>query len=159
VQQYGVQGLTVATIMAGAMLIVLGVVRMGAAIKFIPFPVTMGFTSGIAVVIASGQIRDLLGLSLPAGVPADFIEKWRAYAEYTGTVSPQALMIAVAAGTILIVWPRISRTIPGPLVAVVATPLPWRCSSCRSRPLAAASASCASVCRVPSSPCLPGADT
>src|SRR5687767_9232547 len=73
VQQYGVAGLTVATIMAGVMLIVMGIIKLGAAIKFIPFPVTTGFTSGIAVVIASSQIRDLFGLHMAEGVPAEFI--------------------------------------------------------------------------------------
>ncbi|HEX6308389.1 MAG TPA: SulP family inorganic anion transporter [Longimicrobiales bacterium] len=118
VQQYGVPGLTVATIMAGFMLIVMGVVRLGAAIKFIPFPVTTGFTSGIAVVIASSQIRDLLGLTM-AGVPAEFLEKWSAYAEHIGTINPHALIVAGLALAIVVGWPRISRTIPAPFVAVV----------------------------------------
>jgi SulP family sulfate permease len=99
VQQHGVAGLTVATIMAGAMLIVMGVIRLGAAIKFIPFPVTTGFTSGIAVVIASSQVRDLLGLRMPEGVPAE---------------------VALAA-LALKFWPRISRTVPAAIVAIVLT--------------------------------------
>ena len=118
VQQHGVDGLTVATIMAGGMLIIMGVVRLGAAIKFIPYPVTTGFTSGIAVVIATSQVRDLLGLRM-SDVPADFIEKWGAYAAHIGTFDPQALLIAALALALVIGWPRISRTIPAPFVAVL----------------------------------------
>lgn len=122
VQQYGVDGLTIATIMAGLMLITMGVVRLGAAIKFIPYPVTTGFTSGIAVVIASSQVRDLLGLQM-AAVPAEFVEKWGAYAEHIGSINPHALLIAAASLAVVIGWPRISRTIPAPFVAVLAATL------------------------------------
>jgi len=122
VQQYGVTGLTIATIMAGFMLILMGIVRLGAAIKFIPFPVTTGFTSGIAVVIASSQLRDLLGLRMP-DVPAEFVEKWAAYAEYIGTINPHAIIVAAVALVIVTGWPRISRTVPAPFVAVLVTTL------------------------------------
>lgn len=77
VQKYGVEGLTIATIMAGVILIGLGLARLGGTIKFIPFPVSIGFTAGIAVIIFSSQIKDLLGLEMGA-VPADFVEKWAA---------------------------------------------------------------------------------
>src|SRR5690349_10143291 len=76
VQRYGIEGLTIATVMAGLILIALGLAGLGGAIKFIPFPVTTGFTAGIAVVIFSGQIKDLLGLEM-GPVPAEFVEKWR----------------------------------------------------------------------------------
>ena len=118
VQVHGIAGLTVATVMAGLMLIVMGVVRLGAAIKFIPFPVTTGFTSGIAVVIATSQIRDLLGLRME-DVPAEFIEKWGAYAGHISTVNPHALIVATLSLAVVVGWPRISRTIPAPFVAVV----------------------------------------
>ncbi|HSK19314.1 MAG TPA: SulP family inorganic anion transporter [Longimicrobiales bacterium] len=118
VQVHGIAGLTVATVMAGLMLIVMGVVRLGAAIKFIPFPVTTGFTSGIAVVIATSQIRDLLGLRMD-NVPAEFVEKWGAYAEHISTINPHALLVAGLALAVVVGWPRISRTIPAPFVAVV----------------------------------------
>ncbi|HSJ30559.1 MAG TPA: SulP family inorganic anion transporter [Longimicrobiales bacterium] len=118
VQVHGIAGLTVATVMAGLMLIIMGVVRLGAAIKFIPFPVTTGFTSGIAVVIATSQIRDLLGLRMD-DVPAEFVEKWGAYAEHISTFNPHALIVAGLSLAVVVGWPRISRTIPAPFVAVV----------------------------------------
>jgi sulfate permease, SulP family len=118
VQQHGMAGLTIATVMAGFMLIIMGVVRLGAAIKFIPFPVTTGFTSGIAVVIASSQIRDLFGLQLQA-VPAEFVAKWSVYAEHIATTNPHALLVAGLTLATVIGWPRISRTMPAPFVAVV----------------------------------------
>ena len=96
VQVHGIAGLTIATVMAGLMLIIMGVVRLGAAIKFIPFPVTTGFTSGIAVVIASSQVRDLLGLTM-ADVPAEFVEKWAAYAESLHTIHLPTVGIAALA--------------------------------------------------------------
>lgn len=118
VQVHGIAGLTIATVMAGLMLIIMGVVRLGAAIKFIPFPVTTGFTSGIAVVIASSQVRDLLGLTM-ADVPAEFVEKWSAYAEHIGSINPHALLVAGISLAVVVGWPRISRTIPAPFVAVL----------------------------------------
>src|SRR4051794_1513206 len=84
VQRYGIDGLTVATLMAGVILVILGVARLGAAIKFIPHPVVVGFTSGIAVIIFSSQVKDLLGLRL-SGVPADFIPKWRVIGAHLGS--------------------------------------------------------------------------
>ena len=87
VQQYGYDGLAVATLMAGVILIGLGIARLGSAIKFIPYPVTTGFTAGIAVLIASQQVKDVLGLAMPA-VPADFFPKWSAYAQAAGRLFP-----------------------------------------------------------------------
>ncbi|MEK7834079.1 MAG: SulP family inorganic anion transporter, partial [Acidobacteriota bacterium] len=78
VQQYGYDGLAVATIIAGFILVAMGLLRMGAFLKFIPYPVTVGFTTGIALIIFSGQIRDFFGLQMQS-VPADFVEKWTAY--------------------------------------------------------------------------------
>ncbi len=120
VQQYGVAGLTVATMMAGAILIVLGAAKLGGAIKFIPAPVTTGFTSGIAVIIFSGEIRDFFGLKM-ANVPAEFVAKVEAYAAHFDSVNPWALMIAALALAILIYWPRISEKIPSPFVALIVT--------------------------------------
>ncbi|HZS57750.1 MAG TPA: SulP family inorganic anion transporter [Gemmatimonadaceae bacterium] len=119
VQRYGIDGLTVATIMAGAILVVLGVLRLGSTMRFIPFPIITGFTSGIAVIIFSGEIKDLFGLRM-GDVPAQFLEKWLAYGTHFGTINPYA--VAVSAGTILIlvVWPTISRRIPAPLIALLA---------------------------------------
>ena len=117
VQQYGVAGLTVATIMAGLILIGLGLARLGGAIKFIPYPVTAGFTAGIAVIIFSSQIKDFLGLRM-GPLPASFVEKWQAYATAGAVHLPT---VGVALGTLLVIaaWPRIDRRIPGPFVALV----------------------------------------
>jgi sulfate permease, SulP family len=118
VQEHGTDGLLVATIMAGVMLLVLGFARLGAAIKFIPFPVTTGFTSGIAVVIASSQVGDLLGLRT-GPVPAPFVEKWAVYAEHLHTIDPWTVGVAAATLLVLVGWPRFSRTIPAPFVALI----------------------------------------
>lgn len=119
VAQYGLAGLTIATIMAGLLLIVLGVARLGGIIKFIPYPIVTGFTSGIAVIIFSSQIRDLFGLGLTE-VPAEFFSKWAAYARALPTLSLPATGIAAGALLILWLWPRVSRRIPAPFVALVA---------------------------------------
>lgn len=120
VQKYGYDGLAVATIMAGVLLVALGVARLGGAIKFIPHPVITGFTSGIAVIIFSGQVKDLLGLRL-AALPADFVGKWRTYLGNVGAVSPAALGVGLGTIAILLLWPRIRTGVPGPFVALVAT--------------------------------------
>ena len=120
VQQYGLDGLMVATMMAGGILIVLGVTRLGGAIKFIPFPVTTGFTSGIAVIIFSSQVKDFLGLSMGA-VPADFFEKWAAFAQHLHSFNPWAVVVSVSALLLIWLWPRINRRIPGPFVALLVT--------------------------------------
>ena len=120
VQKYGVDGLTVATLMAGVLLLALGLLRLGGAIKFIPYPVTVGFTSGIALVILSGQVKDLFGLRMGT-VPAEFVEKWRAYAAYVTTVNPWAVAVAGAALVIVLLWPRVNRRVPGPFVALIVT--------------------------------------
>ena len=119
VQKYGVDGLTVATIMAGVLLMVFGFLRLGSTIRFIPFPVITGFTSGIALIIFSGEIKDLLGLRMGA-VPAHFLEKLIAYGGHLGSINPWAVAVSAGSLAILIVWPRISHRIPGPLVALLA---------------------------------------
>jgi SulP family sulfate permease len=118
VQQHGIEGLAVATIMAGLLLIGFGVARLGATIKFIPFPVVIGFTAGIAVILIVQQLRDVLGLRL-ASAPPEPIERLGVYAEHLATWNPAAL--ALSAGTLLIMWlwPRVSRMIPAPFVALI----------------------------------------
>lgn len=122
VQRYGLEGLTVATLMAGVMLILMGVARLGQVIKFIPTPVVTGFTSGIAVVIASSQIRDFFGLRLES-VPANFIERLGALAAHLRTMQLPTLGVGAAALLIVLFWPRVSRRIPAPFVALVVTTL------------------------------------
>ena len=122
VQQHGVDGLVVATLMAGFILVAFGLLRLGAAIKFIPYPVTIGFTSGIALIIFSSQIRDLLGLRMQS-VPSDFLPKWDAYVHAFESANPWAFAVAMATLTIIVVWPKISTKIPGPFVALIVTTL------------------------------------
>ena len=120
VQKYGVDGLTVATLMAGVLLIALGAARLGGTIKFIPHPVVIGFTSGIAVVIFSSQVKDVLGLRMGA-VPAPFFEKWQSYVAHLGSANWYAVAVAGAALLIMQLWPRVSHRIPSPFVALIAT--------------------------------------
>jgi SulP family sulfate permease len=120
VQKYGVDGLLVATMMAGVCLVVLGVVKLGAIIKFIPHPVVTGFTSGIAVIIFSSQVKDLLGLKMGA-VPAEFLGKWGAFAVNIGSYNASALIVAAVALGIIVPWPRLNTRIPGPFVALIVT--------------------------------------
>jgi SulP family sulfate permease len=118
VTKYGYDGLVVITMMAGVILVILGLARMGALIKFIPYPVITGFTSGIAVIIFSSQLKDFLGLKMGA-VPADFMEKWTAYAEHIHTINVSTALIGVGTLIVLIFWPRISHVIPAPFVAML----------------------------------------
>jgi SulP family sulfate permease len=118
VQKYGIDGLAICTLMAGVFLIAMGLARFGGAIKFIPYPVVTGFTSGIAVIIFSSEVRDLLGLRMGT-VPAPFVEKWRALGAALPTFSWQAIGVSAAALAILVFWPRISTKIPAPIVAIL----------------------------------------
>ncbi len=122
VSKYGLEGLWLATMMAGVMLIVMGVAGFGSMIKFIPYPVTVGFTSGIALIIFISQIKDFFGLDM-AALPAEFLAKLTAYYEHVGSVNGHALAVSVlCVGTILL-WKKIPfrlfRFIPGPLVALM----------------------------------------
>jgi SulP family sulfate permease len=108
--------------MAGIILVALGVARLGSAIKFIPHPLVIGFTSGIALIIFSSQVKDLLGLGM-GDVPVEFIEKWRAYAEHLSSFNPEAVGVAALALAIILFWPRVNRRIPGPFVALIVTTL------------------------------------
>jgi len=122
VQRFGIDGLIVATVMAGVILIILGVARLGAAIKFIPHPVVVGFTSGIAVIIFSSQVKDFLGLKV-ASLPAEFIPKWRVILSHLDSIDLTAAGISALALAIMVAWPRVSRRIPGPFVALIVTTL------------------------------------
>ena len=120
VQMYGVSGLIIATFMAGIMLIIMGLARLGTVIKFIPHPLIIGFTAGIAVIIFSSQVKDFLGLKMEA-VPADFLEKWSAYFKNMQSINIYAILIAVATVVIIILWPKVSKKIPGSLIAILVT--------------------------------------
>ncbi|MBR1505148.1 MAG: sulfate permease [Prevotella sp.] len=127
IQQYGMQGLTVATLMAGVFLILLGVLRLGTIIKYIPYPIVVGFTSGIAVTIFTTQIKDLLGLTMDK-VPSDFIEKWIAYIGNLGTLDVWSAIVGIASVALIALWPILVRkfhlsplkSLPGSLVAIIA---------------------------------------
>lgn len=120
VQRHGLDGLLIATLMAGVILIAMGLLRLGVAIKFIPHPLIVGFTSGIAVIIFTGQVNDFLGLGMPA-LPAEFVGRIQAYASHLGSVDPYAAGIAALALAIILVWPRVSTKVPSPFVALIAT--------------------------------------
>lgn len=118
VQQYGMGGLAVATLMAGAFLVLLGVFRLGTIIKYIPYPIVVGFTSGIAVTIFTTQVKDLLGLTT-GPVPADFVAKWATYVQALPTVDPWSTAVGVLSVVAIALTPRLSRKVPGSLVAIV----------------------------------------
>ena len=120
VADHGIDGLAIATLMAGAILILMGLLRLGSLIKYIPESITVGFTSGIAVTIVIGQIKDFLGLTFAPGTNAvEAVEKLEAIAHSISTFNPWALLTGLVALAILIVWPKISKKIPGSLVAVL----------------------------------------
>jgi SulP family sulfate permease len=118
IQQYGYDGLAVATILAGIMLILMGAFGFGTIIKYIPYPVTVGFTSGIALIIFTGQLKDILGLDIEK-VPADFVEKIESYYHNIHTISLYDISISVGTILICVFWKRVTAKLPGSLVAVI----------------------------------------
>lgn len=120
IAQYGMSGLTIATFLAGIMMILMGLFRFGNLIKFIPKTITVGFTLGIAIGIFSGQLKDLFGFNMGA-VPAEFVEKWVSYVQHFNTIQWPTLMIGMLALLIQIFWPHVSQKIPGSLVAIIVT--------------------------------------
>jgi SulP family sulfate permease len=118
IYKHGYDGLVVTTLIAGVMLLIFGLCRLGTLIKYIPHPVTTGFTTGIGVLIFSSQMKDFLGLTMGT-VPPEFFEKWEAYAHNVGTVNPKALTVGVFALTIILLVRRVIPRIPGPVVGVV----------------------------------------
>ncbi len=118
IQQYGMSGLAIATFMAGAFLILMGVLHLGTIIKYIPYPIVVGFTSGIALTIFATQIKDLFGLQVES-VPAGFLDKWAVYFEHFDTVNWWTLLIGVCSILVIVFTPKISRRIPGSLVAII----------------------------------------
>ncbi|HEY4327527.1 MAG TPA: SulP family inorganic anion transporter [Mucilaginibacter sp.] len=120
VQQYGVNGLIVATFMAGILLLVFGLAKLGSIIKFIPYPLIVGFTTGIALIIFSSEIKDFLGLQMGA-VPADFMNKWIAFVHHLSSLNVYAVGMGAVTVMIVLLWPRISHKVPGSLVAILLT--------------------------------------
>lgn len=118
IQQYGMEGLTIATLMAGVFLILFGLLHLGTIIKFIPYPIVVGFTSGIAVTIFTTQVKDLFGLNITT-VPSDFIEKWICYFNNFSTVDLWSSVIGIVSVVIIMLTPKVSKKIPGSLVAII----------------------------------------
>ena len=118
IAQYGIQGLTIATLMAGVFLILMGVLRLGTIIKYIPYPIVVGFTSGIAVTIFTTQIKDLTGMQMDSN-PADFIEKWIAYFHNIGNIDLWSTAMGLLSILIITMMPKISKKIPGSLIAII----------------------------------------
>ncbi len=120
IQEYGIEGLTVATLMAGILLVLMGVFKLGAVIKFIPYPIIVGFTSGIAVTIFTTQIADVFGLNFDGEkVPGDFIGKWLVYARHFDTVNWWNALVSFVSIFIIAITPKFSKKIPGSLIAIV----------------------------------------
>jgi len=122
VAEFGIDGLIIATIMAGIMMVLLGLFRLGSLIKYIPYTITTGFTAGIAVGIFTGQIKDFMGIEMGA-MPAEFVGKISAYSEHISSFNMTTLLIGILALTIMILWPKVNKTIPGSLIAIIATTL------------------------------------
>lgn len=118
IQNYGIDGLAIATFIAGLILIIMGLMKFGTLIKFIPLPIITGFTSGIAIIIFITQIKDLLGLSIDK-LPSDFLEKLPVYAEYITTFNPDVILISAITLAIIIFFPKITKKIPSPFIALI----------------------------------------
>ena len=124
IQQYGFEGLTIATLMAGVFLILFGVLHLGTIIKYIPYPIVVGFTSGIALTIFTTQIKDLFGLTMES-VPSDFIEKWVAYIGDFGTIDWWSTAVGIGSVAVIATWPMIAKynnvlkKLPGSLIAII----------------------------------------
>lgn len=118
IQKHGIDGLALATLMAGVMLVLLGLLRLGSLIKFVPYPIIVGFTAGIAVTIFTTQVKDLFGLQV-TDLPGDFLGKWEAYFGAFGTTSWMALLFGLAAIAIIILVPKINKNLPSSLIALI----------------------------------------
>ena len=124
IQQYGFEGLTIATLMAGVFLILFGVLHLGTIIKYIPYPIVVGFTSGIALTIFTTQIKDLFGLTMES-VPSDFIEKWGAYIGDFGTIDWWSTAVGIGSVAVIATWPMVAKynsllkKLPGSLIAII----------------------------------------
>lgn len=118
VTQYGIAGLTVATLMAGSFMVFFGLMRFGSVIKYVPYPTTIGFTSGIAIVLLSTQIKDFFGLSIE-NIPSEFLEKWKVYMSHFSSLDLSTTIVGLISLFIIIFWPKVNKKIPGSLVALL----------------------------------------
>ncbi len=120
VAEYGTDGLIVATILAGIILVIMGICRFGSLIKYIPYTITTGFTCGIAVTLFVGQLKDFFGLQMKS-VPSEFLDKIIAYGKHISTINVTATVIGIVAVAIMLIWPKVTDKIPGSLVAIIVT--------------------------------------
>ena len=118
VAQYGISGLIVATVLAGVLLVLMGVFKLGSIIKFIPYPIVVGFTSGIAVVIFSTQVKDFLGLQIE-NLPSEFIPQWGAYFSNMATFRLHEFLLSLGCLLVIIFWPKVTKKVPGSLIAII----------------------------------------
>lgn len=122
IQEHGLDGLITAVIMAGVMLVIMGLLKFGSLIKFIPKTITVGFTAGIALTLMSTQLKDFLGLQI-AEVPSEFIPKWESYIQNISTTSIWSVAIGLLCIAIIVLWPKINKTIPGSMIALIVATL------------------------------------
>lgn len=118
IQNFGFEGLAIATVVAGIILVIMGILKLGTVIKFIPYPIVVGFTSGIAITIFTTQMKDLFGLHIDK-IPADFVSKWICYFQHLNTINIWSLLVGLASILIIVLAPRFSKKIPGSLIAIV----------------------------------------
>ncbi len=118
VAQYGISGLIIATVLAGVILVLMGLFKLGSIIKFIPYPIVVGFTSGIAVVIFSTQVKDFLGLTIE-NLPSEFIPQWGAYFSHLSTFNLAEFLLSLGCLLIIIFWPKVTNKVPGSLIAII----------------------------------------
>ncbi len=123
IQLYGLSGLAIATFMAGLILVLMGLFRLGTIIKFIPYPIVVGFTAGIALTIFSTQMPDFFGLSIHEKIPADFVSKWGVYFRHFNTINLTTLLVGVGSLLIIIFTPKVSKRLPGALTAIIVVTL------------------------------------
>ena len=118
VAQYGISGLIIATVLAGIILVLMGIFKLGSIIKFIPYPIVVGFTSGIAVVIFSTQVKDFLGLTIE-NLPSEFIPQWSAYFSHIATFQLHEFLLSLGCLLVIIFWPKVTNKVPGSLIAII----------------------------------------
>lgn len=122
IQEHGIEGLITSVIMAGIILVIMGIFKFGSLIKFVPKTITVGFTAGIAITLASTQLKDLLGLNIES-VPSEFLPKWGSYISNIGTLNVYSLIIGLICLVIMVLWPKINKTIPGSMIALIVSTL------------------------------------
>ncbi|WP_242859727.1 SulP family inorganic anion transporter, partial [Clostridium paraputrificum] len=115
---HGLDGLITAVIMAGVMLVIMGLLKFGTLIKYIPKTITVGFTAGIALTLVSTQLKDFLGLKIE-DVPSEFIPKWESYFSNMNTIDMWSMAIGLLCIAIIVLWPKINKTIPGSMIALI----------------------------------------